>query len=218
MKFNKRYFLILIAVIFILGGCSKVSNANLKKEVVMDEKLQESLDTFFTYFSEANIKDFKENQLTDTEMINFSVYYNFLHNFDKFTVIQERCCALIEPKYVIESEKYFFGKQASKHEETDKYEFLDNKYKVFLANKGELTVSKVDKFYDLGNDEYLANLSIYNVNGFEEDLKGILGELNKGNGKFIKLKNKKIAKIKRIKEEGRERFILLCYETNNSKQ
>ncbi|WP_186429265.1 hypothetical protein [Clostridium sp. BSD9I1] len=217
MKFNKKYLLVLVVAILFLNGCSKFSNTTLKKEVVMDEKIQQSLDAFFTYFSEANVKDFKENELTEEEMINFSVYYNFINAFDKFTVIKERCCALIESKYVKESESYFFGKQASRHESTSKYEILDNKYKVFLANKGELTISKTDKLYDLGNEEYLAQLSIYNVNGFEEDLKSIFEELKKGDSKFIKLKGKKIAKIKKINENGNERFILLSYETEQDK-
>lgn len=217
MKFNKKYFLVLVIAILFFSGCSKFSNTTLKREVVIDTKLQESLDTFFTYFSEANIKDFKKNELTEEEMINFSVYYNFIHAFDKFTVIKERCCALIEAKYVKESESYFFGKQASKHESTSQYELLDNKYKVFLANKGELTISKIDKLYDLGNQEYLVELSIYNVNGFEEDLKSIFEELKKGDSKFIKLKGKKIANIKKINENGNERFILLSYETEQDK-
>ncbi|MBM7870784.1 hypothetical protein JOC70_002278 [Clostridium pascui] len=217
MKFNKKYFLVLVVAILFFSGCSKFSNTTLRKEVVIDTKLQESLNTFFTYFSEANIKDFKENELTEEEMINFSVYYNFIHAFDKFTVIKERCCALIESKYVKESESYFFGKQASKHKSTSQYELLDNRYKVFLANKGQLTISKTDKLYDLGNGEYLAELSIYNVNGFEEDLKGIFEELKKGDSKFIKIKGKKIAKIKKINENGNERFILLSYETEQAK-
>lgn len=217
MKFNKKYFLVLIVVILFFNGCSKFSNTTLKKEVAMDAKLQESLDTFFTYFSEADIKDFKENELTEEEMINFSVYHNFIHDFDKFTIFKERCCALIESKYVKESEEYFFGKQSSKHESTDKYELIDNKYKVFLADKGELTISKTDKLYDLGNGEYLAELSVYNVNGFEEDLKVIFEELKKGNSKFIKLKGKKTAKIKKVNQNGNERFILLSYETQQEK-
>lgn len=217
MKFNKKHFLVLVMAILLFNGCSKFSNTTLKREVVIDTKIQENLDTFFTYFSEANIKDFNENELTEEEMINFSIYYNFIHAFDKFTVIKERCCALIESKYVKESESYFFGKQALKHGSTGKYELLDNKYKVFLANKGELIISKTDKLYDLGNEEYLAELSVYNVNGFEEDLKSIFEELKKGDSKFIKLKGKKTAKIKKINDNGNERFILLSYETQQEK-
>lgn len=74
------------------------------------------------------------------------------------------------------------------------------------------TFSQIDKLYDLGNNTYMAEVSIYtSSSGFAGDSHGTM-EKWKASGEDILKLNKKInAVILKINDNGKERYILTEY-------
>lgn len=110
---------------------------------------------------------------------------------------------------------FYFGKKVNQHKNTGEYIFENGLYKIRMASGDEYTFSQINKLYDLGNNKYKAEVSVYIASsGYTGDSHGTIEEWKASGGEIPKLSNKVTATIEKISQDGNERFILTEYNIN----
>lgn len=169
------------------------------KEVTMDKKQKEAMDHLFSIFSSLFVNPFENSNISDDELIKFGLLYIDRHEWDaKVKQIPNTSDASIMASDVDEVCLNYFGKKPSSHKTIDGYNYKDGKYTFGIAS-GEIFIgSKTDQLFDLGDNFYRANISTYAESDFED----------------AEARDKRKAVIKKVIENGTERYILISYRTN----
>jgi hypothetical protein len=142
-----RKFLIIIMCFFL------PSSAMAQSEIHLHGVEKTQLDTFFSNFSEANMKSFKQNSLTREALLNFALNHIY-KNADKSLQRSKDGSAVIIPAALVDqtTEKYF-GHKLQKHEKS--------KYPVSLASGEAYTFSQITRLSGAGTDLFQAEGVIY---------------------------------------------------------
>jgi len=118
------------------------------------------LNTFFSNFSEVMLSDFKRNEIPDNKLISFGVFHNHINNYKKFEKEGEYDIK-IKKEYVEESVQKYFNLKITNHQSTDEI-IYKNGYYIITNSSGEAYFfSQLVNLYDIGNDEFLADVNIY---------------------------------------------------------
>ena len=201
------------------NGTERQTIASVKppKEVVLSKEERENFNIFFSNYSEVYLKPFKKDQVPNSELINFGFFHNYINVFKRFKVIDDYY--LLPAEYVEESVYKYFGVNV-KHESVDQYLTYKNGNYYFPVADGESRpFSHIDKLFDLGNDNYLAYISVYKEKTFEsvsmkEGLNYLYKNFEDWDEKYkdeIELIQKMKATIKKVTENGKTRYILIDY-------
>jgi len=190
----------------------------VEKEIQMDKYTKIKLDTFFSNFSEAFVEPFEDGNISNEALIHFGIMHIIKNNWSHRSnnLVEERAAdpnnGYIKDTYVDNAAYYYFGKRISAHKSIQDYPYK-NGYYIFPFALGEgPTFSQINKLYDLGDNYYKAEISVYYAyNGFEGDPHGTMNDWEKG--EFPpELEKNMVAKIKKVFEDGKERYILISYK------
>lgn len=184
-------------------------------EISMDIDVQKKLDTFFSNFSEANVKPFEKGKIDDSSLIGFGVIHVIINNDKLISYKGEKNEGYIKAEDVDTMTSYYFGEKVSKHKTVDSYIFENGSYKFQMASGEAYTFSQIEKLSDLGNNKYQAEVSIYKASsGFTGDSHGTINDWKASGEEVPKLSNKVTATIEKINENGKEHYILIEYKQN----
>lgn len=160
-------------------------------EVKLSVEEMSKLNTFFSNFSEVNLKPFTEGKITDEELISFGILHIIRNNknmIEKSDAVTSR----IKEENVTTSIQKYFGKIPVNHKSTGEF-ILKNGYYIFPLADGEaFTFSQVERLTDIGSDKYVAYINVYtagsgwtgNTNGTMTEWKSNGNEVPELTGKF----------------------------------
>lgn len=183
------------------------------KEINMDATMKKQLDTFFSNFSEAYVEPFAKEEIEDANLIRFGALHMILNNAKLIETKGDINYGYIKAENIDGATLYFFGEKPKKHTTVNGYTYENGYYKFPKASGEVYTFSQIDKLYDLGNGTFKAEVSIYTASsGFAGDSHGTMAQW-KASGEDIPTLNKKInSVIRKINDNGKERYILLEYQ------
>lgn len=186
------------------------------KETKLDAETKKKLDTFFSNFSEAHVTTFEKDKIDDSSLISFGIRHVIINDFKLIQYKGEnKNEGYIKSEDVDLKSWYYFGKNVDQHKTVDEYIFENGFYKIKMASGEAYTFSQIDKLYDLRNNKYKAEVSVYKASsGFTGDSHGNRDDWKASGEEIPKLSNKVIATIQKINEDGNERYILVDYKLN----
>lgn len=203
-----------------VNGNDKIKPPDSKKseikKIAMNRNMKKQLDTFFSNFSEAYVEPFENGNISDEKLIRFGIFHVILNdeklieNKNKVNNVEEY--GYIKAENIDNKCLYYFGKKPQKHITIKGYTYENGYYKFPRASGEQYTFSQIDKLFDLGNDKYKAEVSIYNASsGFTGDSHGTMDQW-KLDGQDIPKLNKKInAVIQKNNNNGKTTYILKQY-------
>ncbi|MBC8060955.1 MAG: Ig-like domain-containing protein [Clostridiaceae bacterium] len=193
----------------------------IEKQVQMGKTLKDKLDTFFSSFAEADVKPFQNSDISDEELMNFTILNIYKNNWDLkgYNKLVETRSGDINNGFVkaatIDTITYkYFGKKVTVHKSIPGYTYEKGYYKLPRASVIIYPFSQVNKLYDLGNNLYIAEISIYQPSiNFVGDPHGSLDNWLKSDPHSPPTLSKKVTtRIKKVNEAGKERYILISYQ------
>jgi hypothetical protein len=191
-----RKFLI---IIFLFLPTLAIAQSEINLKAV--EKKQ--LNTFFSNFSEVNLKSFRQNSLTQEALLNF-VLDHIYKNADKFLKwSKDGASAVIPAALVDKTTERYFGQKIKKHEKSE--------YLVPLASGEAHIFSQIARLWGAGQDLFQVEGVIYMTgSGGTPDPHGT-PEAWKKAGEEVEQLGKFSALIKQVRT-GQARYILLEYQ------
>ncbi len=160
---GKTTFLLTCTLMVILFSCFLVSksNAQTPKVMVLNVTEQKALNIFFSNFAEANIESFTQsNGIDDAALINFAILHNYINCHSKFE--QEGDYDVkIKKSYLEETAKKYFGKAIVNHKSVEGAKYSNGYYIIPQSDGEAYTFAQVEKFYDIGNSKFTADVNVY---------------------------------------------------------
>ena len=173
-----------------------------QSEINLNAVENKQLNTFFSNFSEANVKSFKQNSLTHEELLNFALLHIYKNAYKSLKHSKDGASAIIPAALVDKTTERFFGQKIQKHEKSE--------YLVPLADGEAYIFSQITRLLDAGKDLFQAEGVIYMTgSGGTPDPHGT-PEAWKKAGQEVERIGKFSALIKKEKT-GKARYILLEY-------
>jgi hypothetical protein len=191
-----RKFLIILCVLL-------PSLALAQSEIKMNTVEKKQLDTFFSNFSEAGLKSFKQNSLSPEALLVFALDHIYKNDYKSLKHSQDGTSAIIPAALVNQTTEKYFGQKLKPH--------LKAEYLVPEASGEAFKFSQITRLQGMGKDLFQAEGVIYlTASGGTPDPHGTpaawkkAGEEVEPIGKFSGL----------IKKErtGKERYILVEYK------
>ncbi|MEN6391883.1 MAG: tetratricopeptide repeat protein, partial [Syntrophomonas sp.] len=169
---------------------------------------------YFSVFSNALVAPFNEGQIGNKELIRFGFYHNYFNGQAQDGKI------VLSAQKVEESVREYFGK-GIQHQSVDENLTYSQGFYYYPAAYGEgRPFSQITKLVELGNDYYLADINVYREKGFE----GIFNKTGDANYIYkpiegwpkayveeVEITRQMQAKIKKVTEGGKFRYILIQY-------
>ncbi|HYJ78566.1 MAG TPA: hypothetical protein VEW03_03115 [Longimicrobiaceae bacterium] len=186
-------------------------------EVRLDPQEWRRLNVFFSNFAEASIEPFAPGEVPATTLIQFGVLHNLINAFHRVQAVpgrpdQRRLSASQIGSTIMK----YFGVPFTRHQSLDgDYAWIEyaGGYYVFPLTGGETyPFVQVDRLGDVGNGELIASLSTYRIPEEDDaDRYGIPVEQLRRTGHEVELQGRMRARIRRVRENGEERYVLLGY-------
>ena len=168
---------------------------------------KKQLDTFFSNFSEANLKSFKQNSLSPEALLNFALDHIYKNAYKSLKHSKDGASAIIPAALVDQTTEKYFGQKLPKHEKAE--------YLVPLATGEAYTFSQITGLQGVGKDLFQAEGIIYvSSSGGTPDPHGTLATWKKA-GEDVQQLGKFSALIKQ-ELTGNKRYILLEYSVVNT--
>jgi hypothetical protein len=190
-----RKFLIIICLIL-------PSLAMAQSEINLNAAEKNRLNTFFSNFSEANLKSFKQNSLTQEALLNFALDHIYKNADKSLQRSKDGAAAIIPAALVDKTTEKYFGHKIQKHEKSE--------YLVPLASGEAYRFSQITRLLGAGQDLFQAEGVIYLTgSGGTPDPQGTPATWKKA-GEEVEQIGKFSGLIKKGKT-GEKRYILLEY-------
>ncbi|WP_035291712.1 chitobiase/beta-hexosaminidase C-terminal domain-containing protein [Clostridium sp. KNHs214] len=226
--------------VMVINNKNNISNEitykyNVKnKEIILNQELQRKFNIFMSNFAEIPYDmKFAEGKISNEQLILFGFWHNYRNhyrgifskgaNYFEFENLHDK----LKKDYIESAVKKYFNINSIKHQSIQKayndiYEYK-NGYYYKMHGDGECPIdySVVYKMEDIGNNQYYIYAKNYHTNEYNQkiDLDYDYYSLNFDNAEKIykdKFDGDKIemvrAKVKKINENGSERYILLEYK------
>ncbi len=183
------------------------SLAAAQAEITLTAGKKKQLDTFFSNFSETNLKSFKQNSLSQEALLNFALDHIYKNDYKSIKHSKNGAAAIIPAALVDKTTEKYFGQKLKKQQKAE--------YQVPEASGEAYVFSQITRLLVAGKNLFQAEGVIYMTgSGGTPDPHGTpaawkkSGEEVKQIGKFSAL----------IKEEttGKKRYILLEYNVINT--
>jgi hypothetical protein len=164
---------------------------------------KKQLNTFFSNFSEVNLKSFKKNSLPPEALLNFALEHIYKNADKSLKRSKDGSAAIIPAGLVDKTTEKYFGQRIQKHEKAE--------YPVPLASGEAYRFSQITRLLGAGQDLFQAAGFIYMTgSGGTPDPHGT-PEAWKQAGEEVEQVGKFSALIKKVRT-GTERYILLEYQ------
>ncbi|MCB2339569.1 hypothetical protein [Clostridium estertheticum] len=199
-----------------VDGNDKIKPVDSKKseikKIEMNGNMKKQLDTFFSNFSEAYVEPFENGNISDEKLIRFGIFHVIINNEKLIENKGEVNYGYIKAENIDNKCLYYFGKKPQKHITIKGYLYENGYYKFPRASGEQYTFSQIDKLFDLGNNTYKAEVSIYNASsGFTGDSHGTMDQW-KLDEQDIPILSKKInAVIHKSNNNSKTTYILKQY-------
>jgi hypothetical protein len=195
----RRIILLGLVFLFLLLPAMAAAQSAVKLEPAEKKKL----DTFFSNFSEVNLKSFNQDSLSREDLLNFALDHIYKNNYKSIKHSKETNSAVIPAAVVDKVTDKYFGRTLPQHAKAE--------YIVPEASGEAYIFSQVVKLADVGQNRYQAEGVIYlTASGGTPDPHGTPAAWKKAGaeveqiGKFSALIKKETA--------GTPRYILLEYQ------
>jgi len=183
------------------------SLATAQSEVKLNAVEKKQLDTFFSNFSETNLKSFKQDSLPQEALLDFALSHIYKNAYKSLKHSKDGASAIIPTALVDKTTEKYFGQKLKKHEKAE--------YLVPLATGEAYTFSQITGLQGVGQDLFQAEGIIYiSSSGGTPDPHGTWATWKKAGedvqqiGKFSALIKKELT--------GNKRYILLEYNVVNT--
>ena len=185
-----------------------------EKNVQLSDNEKANLNSYFTAFSEIHLPVFTQNNLPDSVLIQFGVYYNYRKHFKMFKQIAVGSKASIGEVQVAGTAFHFFGVAIKKHQPSEGIVYSKNNYIIANSDGEAYRFSQIRSLSDAGNGVFNANIEIFSASS------GFTGDINASPETWISAsagedapisEGKMKAKIRKIEEKGTIRYVLLEY-------
>ena len=178
------------------------SLAIAQSEIKMKAGEKKQLDIFFSNFSEANLKSFKQNSLPQEALLDFALSHIYKNAYKSLKKSKDGSSAIIPAVRVDQTTEKYFGQKLPKHENSE--------YLVPLADGEAYIFSQISRLLAVGQGLFQAEGVIYMTgSGGTPDPHGTQAAWKKA-GEEVEQIGKFSALIKKEKT-GKERYILLEY-------
>jgi hypothetical protein len=178
------------------------SLAIAQAEIKMNAAEKKQLDTFFSNFSEVGLKSFKQNSLSQEDLLNFALGHIYKNAEKSLKQTKDGAAAIIPAALVDKTTEKYFGQKVQKHEKSE--------YLAPLASGEAYVFSQITKLTGRGQDLFQAEGAIYQTgSGGTPDPHGTPAAWKKA-GEEVEQLGKFSALIKKAKT-GQGRYILLEY-------
>ncbi|WP_295386071.1 hypothetical protein [uncultured Thiodictyon sp.] len=169
-------------------------------ELTLDPARQKTLNVFFSNFSEANLKSFTPQTLSDATLLEFALAHNLINRRASLQTSKDGNSVMIPSTQVDATTEKYFGKKVARHRSAT--------YTQALADGEAYTFSQIRSLTDLGGQTYLANGVIYRADsGGTPNPHGTPAQWKKA-GDEVEQVGSFIARIKAM--DGR--YVLLEYQ------
>ena len=163
---------------------------------------KKQLNTFFSNFSEANVKSFKQNSLTRAELLNFALLHIYKNAYKSLKHSKDGSAAIIPAALVDQTTQKYFGQKIQQHEKSE--------YLVPLADGEAYIFSQITRLLGAGKDLFQAEGVIYMTgSGGTPDPHGTPEAWKKAGEEVEQLG--KFSALIRQDRTGKKRYILLEY-------
>lgn len=189
------------------------------KEVKLTPAEKKQLNTFFSNFSEVFLEPFAKDKISDTELIEFSIYHNYKNNEKRFVRGGKEYQVKIKASYIDETVMKYFGKKITKHQSIDDsgIEYKDGWYYTTDATGEEYDFSQIVSLSDNGNGMYTAMVNVYSAGS------GWVGDThadekawkNASPDDVPRVTQVMKATLQKVTENGKSRYILIDYARVN---
>ena len=191
----------------------------LEQAVNMGGYLKINLDNFFSSFSEGGLKTFEDSKISSDALINFGIMHIKINNWWSVNNLviskpNDPNHGYIKSLDVDKACYRYFGEKPTVHKSIKGNPFEDGYYKFDLRAGKAITFSQVNKLFDIGDNFYKAEITIYEASReFTGDFHGTASRWKITDPYRVpKAKKNMTAKIKKVTEAGKERFILISYK------
>ena len=179
------------------------SLATAQAEIKLKAAEKKQLDTFFSNFSEADLKSFKQNSLSQEALLNFALDHIYKNDYKSIKHSKDGNSAIIPAALVDKVTEKYFGQKLKKHEKSE--------YLVPEASGEAYKFSQITRLLGAGQDLFQAEGVIYLTgSGGTPDPHGTPAAWKKA-GEEVEQIGKFSALIKK-ETTGKERYILLEYK------
>jgi hypothetical protein len=173
-----------------------------QSEINLNAVEKKQLNTFFSNFSEADVKSFKQNSLTHEALLNFALDHIYKNADKSLKRSKDGSAAIIPAALVDKTTEKYLGQKIQKHEKSE--------YLVPLASGEAYKFSQITRLRGAGKDLFQAEGVIYMTgSGGTPDPHGT-PEAWKKAGEEVEQIGKFSALIKKDRT-GKEHYILLEY-------
>lgn len=187
----KKFLTILLLAIPLL--------ALAQSEMKLDAAQKKKLNTFFSNFSEVDLKSFKQNSLSDVALLEFGLAHNFINREKSLKKSKDGNSVIITSEQVDAATIKYFGKTVTQHQ--------GKTYTRPMASGEAYTFSQINSLGELGGNTFLAKGVIFTTgSGGTPNPHGTPQEWKK-KGEEVEQAGSFTAKIK---ADG-ERYILIEY-------
>ncbi|MCY6369405.1 hypothetical protein OXH55_01930 [Clostridium ganghwense] len=188
------------------------STPNKEKIITLTDEEHKKINIFFSNFSEVYLKPFQKGKISDSELMQFGFYHNYINNPKR--VKYKDSNAMISKEYVFESIEKYFKLDISKHKipsrvgkENVGIKYSNGYFYTPAADGETYPFSQVIKLVDNGDktmtayvDVYVGNIfDFYNYKPYSKWSKNDKGSADK------------IGSYKALIEKENGRYILLEY-------
>jgi hypothetical protein len=174
-----------------------------QKTVSMTVAEHKGLNTFFSNFSEVNLRSFKKGALDDKALLDFTLWHCVMNAPKSFKTTKDGLSIIIPAVAVDKVTERYFGKKLSRHAKKD--------YTAELATGEAYVFSQVDALTQLADGTYLAKGTVYYTgSGGTPDPQATPRAWAKA-GEDVRIQGTFSGIIEKVKADGKERSILLEY-------
>jgi hypothetical protein len=165
---------------------------------------KKQLDTFFSNFSEAAVASFKKDSLSQEALLDFALAHIYINAPKSLKRTPDKASAIIPAALVDKTTEKYFGQKLKQHQKSE--------YLVPEASGEAYTFSQIVRLRAAGDDLFQAEGDIYVAgSGSTLDPHGTPAAWKKA-GEEVQQLGEFTALIKKVKSDGKERYILLEYQ------
>ena len=189
----------ILLIVFVLQ-----SSALAAAGISMSTNEKKQLDTFFTHFTEPDMRTFRQAELTDDPLIHTAPWHIVFNLADNPEKTNGGYKTLIPQKLIDELKRKYLDKVVSDHQRS---------VHTFGPAAGEVTVfSQVDALTRIDDGPFQAKGTVYYIPGQIEPDPHAAPKTWSRKGIQVGLKDKFTARPKKSGNSGDERYILLEYD------
>lgn len=204
-------------IVTLVALSPSIATAQGGTEVRLDPREWRRLNVFLSNFAEASIEPFRPGEVPAATLIQFGVLHSIINALDRAESVPGRPDdRRFSARQVESTIRKYFGIDFTGHRSlAGDYAWIEyaDGYYVFPLTGGETyPFVQVTHLADAGRGELIASLRVYRIPEDDDaDRYGIPVEELQRSGHEVELEGEMCARVRRVREGGEERYVLLGY-------